>query len=859
MSDWDKLGISPINDKEYIFKALKESVHELNFEDDLPQAFQYLKTYHSLIKKVERTTAELNKLAEGKAENEDNVILYLDSDRIYDTPTALIARFKEVYENPAIRFNKLVWKSAIANAVQHSTQSLSFYCMPIIKFLSSHYILKSDVLTELIKAFPFHEEFMSSAWREVTLLKYPELGAVEVLLTSGHSEIEIYIEVLKDAPLTLAEKDIVIRYLIEADEHVKKRTYQQAFKSLATRIPDNKRVPVVWHKMVNIAFMAAYRYHQENAKEIFFNTLNYALEFYPEDAHLLYMKVLGGYEEAQDYQIVKSSIIEAIKICPSYQKLYYLLGKTYLQLKQYSQALDVFRTLQKMDALNGEYIVYTAVSFRHFITNQLQDGSIKKDKTYYLNIIHQMIDQHLFEEINELQLETTTDNDIQALLIFSTAYEQYILTGQKDFTALEQVLTLTEDAKIIFRAFENYLENMLTWEEIASREGMIRRFYNGFPESDVATYHMGKYFHAIHDFKMAYDYYLKALEINPDNLDVYFSISQACESLKYYDLAVKYIAVYMQYSRYHISPVKIMAFCSFQVEEYYQSYTNYKWLFSLVNPSEITTNQLLFCVSALYNYIKFDKAIEGDSHYKRTFVKDELENFESYKKPDGFYEDAEGHDTLYWLAMLCKHVELDEEGLEYVRQIETLGSLPAEWIIKDITEYKLHCMRSLGLHQELIDWLEDDVEEEIQTEINDTELALKSFYIAFAYEGLDNIEKEFEWKLKTAFYYASMDDAESKEAHRLEWLESFTVNIVNRFESIFEREKTIEAGKAYFKIQKEPHFRHAMVAHYMAVAYEALNDKENSLKYHQICVDYNQLFPGYFEDLAEISQLIIEN
>lgn len=861
MNDWDNPGISPINNKDYILKALKESVSELRFEEDLPQFFQYLKTYHSLIKKAERTTTELEGLSDAKLEtkSEDNVILFLDADRTYSTPTELVARFKEIYDNPALRFNRLVWKSAIANAMQHSFNGLSYYCIPIIHFLKTHYILKSEVLTELLKAFPFEEEFSSSEWEEITLKEHPELRAVEVLLKRGHSEIEIFIEVVKDSPLTLPEKDLTIRYLIEAHDLIKKRNLQEAFQSLATRIPDNKKVPVIWHKMINIAFMAAYRYKHEHAEHIFKNVMEYALEFFPEDSHLLYMRALSDFESETDCHLVKSRIVEAIKIHPTAEKLYYLLGRTCLQLEQYGQALEIFRELQKMDALNGEYTVYSAVAFRYFIKNQLNDNSIEKNKAFYLTIIHQLLDQHLFDEINELHFEIATDDDVQALLIFAKAYETYIISGQKDFDALEKALELTKDKAITFRIKEYFLDNMQTWDEIASRESMIRSFYEEFAERDINTYHMGKYFHAITDYKTAYDYYLKALEINPDNLEIYFSISQVCENLKLYDLAVKYISVYLQYSRYNIASVKIMAFSSFQLENYNQAFTNYKWLFSLMDQRKITPNQLLFCVCSLYNYIKFDKAIEGDYQYKKTFVKDELENLESYLKPEGFYESTDGHETLYWLTMLCKHVELDEEGLDYVKQIEALGHLPAQWIIDEIADCRLHYMRSLGLHQELIDWLEDDIEEKIRTEKNDNHVALKSFYIAFAYEGLDNIEKEFQWKMNTAYYYASMDDAHSKEASRKEWLETFTVNIVNRFESVFEREKTIEAGKAYFEIQKEPHFRHAMVAHYMAVAYEALNDKENSLKYHQICLDYNQFFPGYFEDLAEISQLIVKN
>ncbi|WP_375578523.1 hypothetical protein ABWH96_16050 [Marivirga tractuosa] len=858
VNDWERLGITPVNNKEYIFKALRESVKEANFESDLEQVFKYLETYKSLVTKVDRTTSELDKLTSQKKDSSDEneVIMFLDAESIYSTPEQLVERFKEIYQNPALRFNKLIWKSAIANAKTHSEVELNVFCLPIIKFLNYHFAVKSDVLGEIRKAFPFLNYFNSNEWKEVLEVQ-AEFKKIETFLKVGHSDIELYVECLKEEPLTLAEKDLLIKHLITADDILKKGKIKEAYILLANEIPDDKKPAFVWRKMLNIVFRAGVEYRQEGALSIFINTLNASLSYYPEDRELLYIRALYFFKAESNLLKVQEQLINTLKIIPNYEKVYYLLARIYLELKKYDEALIIFRNLQKTDPLNGAYIVYTASTFRHYIAKRLNDSNVVRDKGFYLDMLNQLISLDLFEEINELKAEIPLYPDLEALLLFSEALEKYSSSGEKDFEKLDHALSLTANREIVFKIKKHYLDNMLTWDEIASKREAIMTFHEEFPESWLSIYHKGKYFYAVGEFQHAYDCYKQAFELNADATYIYYSMAQACQRLQRYEEAVEYISLDMQKSRYSISSAKILAICCFRMGNYSRAFTEYKWLFSIIPPKDIIKDHLYYYACSLYNYINQLEASQTNVKYKTTLLKDGLDLFEELPKPKDFYTSYLGSETLHWLTSLCRSLHLNTEGLHYTRQILVHCSYVKEWIHEEATDFELYFMRELGMNQEIIEKLLDKTTKSMEEDTNNSSLALRSFYIAFAYDGLGDLENELKWKTKTAYYYANMEGEEYRTETQLEWLENFTVNIVNRFEGIFEHKKTIEAGKVYFDIQKTPHFRYTMVAYYMAIAYEAIGNKEKSLQYHQKVIEYDKQFPDVFADFAEISRLIL--
>lgn len=859
VNDWEKLGITPVNDKEYIYQALLESVREANFETDLEQVFKYIDTYNSLIARVDRNASEIEKVTLQKKSlaTDDEMIIFFDSESVYATPEQLVMRFEEIYANSAWRFNMLIWKSAIANAKTHGEDELTSYCLPLMRFFTDHYVIKSDVIEELRSVFPFYKLFNSKEWNKEIRVLNPELNKVAVFLMKPHVEVDLYIDCLKDENLSLLEMDLLIKELFNADIALNSGQMQQAFSLLSNQIPDEKKPAFVWRKMLNIVFRAAFEYRHEGTIDIFASTLDTALSFFPKSSELLYMQALYVFKAESNLLEVQKQLIAILKIIPSSEKCYYLLAKNYLQQNKFEEALHIFQRLQKLDPLNGAYIVYTATSFRYYITNRLNDSSFVRDEKFYFDILQQLIELNLFDEIREIAAEMPLTPDLEAILLFSQALEQYGLTWEKDFDKLEQALALTENKEIVFRVKKLYLSDMDTWTEIASRKDLIASFYEEFPDKWISVYHKARYFYSITDYQSAYEYYLKAIELDADSAFIYFSMAQVCERLERYEEAVKYISIDMQKSRYRVESSKIMAICCYRVGDYSRALKEYKWLFSLMPPKDICTDHLYYYVCSLYNYLDSIEGFQGSVQYKTTELKAGLELFESLPKPENFYNTYNGSEALFWLSKLCKLLGLNEEGLYYARQILSSCTQVEDRVRDEAVGFELAFMRTLKLNQELIDTLLTKTTEGMEKDPNNPVLALHSFYIAFAFEGLGDLDNELKWKLKTAYYYADMDVAEYKTDTQLEWLETFTISIVNRFERIFEHEKTICAAKAYFNIQKAPHFRYIMVSYYMAIAYEALGDKQMSLQYHQKVVEYEKQFPGYFNEYTEISRLIL--
>ncbi len=845
MTEQQFLGLSDNYGKKELKDAFLKKVSELDFEIDIEAIFNCIQSYQRLHQQTEVSTQDSLFTIPYSEEETDSG--YED---LYDSPEKLIARFTDLYENTATRFNKSLWKSAMEHPVNYDSENLAAYCQPVADFLSKHPFLKSNILRLIAETFPFNKFFPDpkEAQNEDFWKAY---GYAYNLLQKGNTEFDLYADLLNTGQYTSDQLDDMFHRISYSSAYYRREQYAQAFNVLSEGIPANGKPLLIWQRELNILYKAAVVAKTEGLDGHFINTLNNALAAFPHDEHLLYMRVRFLFHRYEP-QKFKEEIIATLKRIPEHPQCLFLLGKCYMQLGIARAALIIFENLKKLYPLHMEYVTAAALASRRYIDFCIREHDPKDNSTqYYIHMIGNLIELNLFDEVAAFAADAPKeDADIAALLLYSKCAETSFFHGQKDKGLLMEALKIAGDREIIRKIKALYLKDLPDWSDIKAEKEFIREYYQAYPQDAMANYHMGMSYYAEADYEEAFQYMLKAKSINPSDTEIYYNLARAAAMTRRYTEAVEHINVYLLYNKYHLGANELHCDWLYTLKEYGKAHTSAKWILSLCNTPDFRPKYFFYFTTALAMHLN---SIEPEKH-NQNYIADMLDLYDRYPKPATFWSDDYGSKSMYWAASICSRAGKHEKCVEYL-----------QCILKNVKEYKWPLMEeclfellpeslhALYWHEELIKSLEEPTRALLAQKHYNPAASIPSYYIARAYDGMGMLDKKMEWVQNCAYCYMQSENPP------IDWIENL---LIENFDLCLEYNipsGAIVIGASYIEIINPPNVNCSWVAYQMGNICSAKGEEKEAIEYYQACISFGQLFPDSNQEEVKAAQQLLNS
>ncbi|GGF21402.1 tetratricopeptide repeat protein [Flavobacterium limi] len=841
MTDQQFLGVNTVSDKTEIKNALINKISDLDFEIDIEKIFNYIHCSQRLIKNTDSIATD----DEIVITDEYREIIKDFNAEDYGTPEGLIRYFEILYDNPATRFNKFLWKAVLDSLKAFRGNELENYLQPAADFLNAKPFLKSDVLFLIDDTFPFGF-FFPKTKNEENKEFWQQYGFVHHLLSAGNLELDLHADVINTGQFSGSQLDDIYKRLMNSSNYYRNNLLPQAFNALSDGLPAEIKPLLIWQRELNILYKAVFVEKVENITDIFQNTLHSALTAFPDDEQLLYIraKFFSHFYEPEQF---KEKIIETLKLIPNHAKCLFLLGKCYLQLESPRAALIIFENLKKINPLNMQYVTSAAIASRKYIDFCISEHDPKDNhKQYYVNIISTLIEKEMFDEVRVFADEAPKqDGDIRALLLYSNDVETFLVTGEKNKEELIEALSLTKDKEIIRKIKEHYLHDLLYFSEIQSEKDFIFEYYRENPNDSMANYQMGMFYFADNNHEKAYDFLLKAKEINPDKISNYYNLARVTSILGIHSEALEYANIYLLYNKYNVIVNEIYCDCTYSLQQYRNAHNGAKWLLSICRNNEFDPKYFFYFTTSLSYYM--DK-IETE-HHNAAYVNDMLELYDKYPKPDSFWTNDNGSRSMYWAANLCYKTGNYDKGLDYLQCIlENVKEY--NWPLLEKCKFQLlpECLHGLQQYEKLIHLLEMPTLEVLQKQPDDPSVRLSCFYISYAYSVQGNDEKKMQWALSCIKCYLQMDNPP------VDWLAN---NLLVNFQACLEKNMKsylVAFGTIYLDFIKTPQPGHVWLTHHFANFYLEEGNQYEALKYHKMCIEFGWMFPDEWKELIDNSQ-----
>lgn len=827
MTDQQFLGVNSLSGTKEIQDALIKKISDLDFEIDIESIFNYIHCSQRLIQKTNTTTTADEIVI---TDQYREVIKDFRTEEGYNTPEKLVQHFEILYDNPSTRFDKLLWRSALESLNRYDREHLETYIKPVIDFLKERPFLKSDVLELITDKLRLQKFFFitdlnendEAFWQQYKLVK-------NLVFETGNLILDLHAEEINTGQFNTIQLDDIYNRLMISTQYSRQNRLPEAFNVLTDRIPAAIKPLLLWQRELNILYKAVVVEKNENISELFVSTINNALTAFPDDEHLLYMRVkyLFHFYTPEEF---REDIITTLKKIPNHQKCLFLLGKCYMKLGVARAALIIFENLKKLNPLNMQYVTAAALASRKYIDFCISEHDPKEnDKQYYITMITTLIEKEMFEEVAVFAAEAPEeDPDIKALLIFSKDVEEYIITGQKNKGELVRALSYAKDKEIIRKIKEHYLKDLPNWSELRAEKDFIINYYKEYPNNSNANYQMGMLYYAETDYEKAYDYLLKAKEIDPSNIDNYYNLARVTSLVEIHSEAMEYVSVYLQYNRYNVVANEVYCDCVYEMKDYLGAHLTAKWLLSLCRSHEFIPKYFFYFTAGLSFHIdKFEK-----ENLNLDYLNDMLDFYDHYPKPATFWTNDNGSKSMYWAATICYKTGNYERGVKY---LETILQNVKEynWELRENCLFKLlpECLYGLQKFEKLIQTVEIPTLELLQQKPYDPLAAVPSLYISLSYSELGNNEAKMQWALNCANCYM-------KRSHPpIDWIDEY---LLKNFLACIElqlHEHAILLGKAYIEFIKKIKDEHIWLTHNLANSYFALDKKEEALQYHRMCIE----------------------
>lgn len=832
MSDWQFLSIPPGSDRKTMTTALINKVAGLDFEIDIKQILQYVKTYHRL----------LHKTAEDQSFHQHLAALPDITGESCTTPEALIARFEHIYDTPAIRFDTVYWQMALDNAKKHTKQREPF-CAPVADFLRYHPFIKSEVLKMMANTFPF-QSFFPDPREEDPSGFWDKYGLVYELLRRGNLELDLFAEEINDGSYTSSELDDIYNRLIHSARFYRQEKYPQAFNLLAEGFSSPERKPLLcWQRELNVLYKAYVVEGETQLKELFGNVLNAALKAFPDDEQLLILRIRFLQTFLTPDQC-KGEIIATLKVIPYSAGVFHLLGQCYTALGLYQAALLIFEALKEIEPLNLKNIVAHASTIRKYADFRMNAPEDTKDIIHYLKTIKELIGFNMYDEAHELIEEAPRDHpDIKALTFYAEALEKYHFSGEKDKELLQKADSFVQDKDIIRMIYELYLHDVNVWEPYSDEMKVAFRFYHEFPEDLMANYRLGLYYFDKNEHDNAYKYLLQAHKIDPSHIQHYYILARAAADVGKMDEALEYIHVFRQYHKYSIDATMYDCYWSFVKKDYYHAHVSGKWLLSLCNQKDRIAYYFFYLTVPLALHLDSDDFVNiHDNPYIVSYINGVLDLYDSYPKPDDLWEEDNGTKSMYWAGRLAYMIHDYERGVGYLQTLKRHAKRYRWQLDQESNEEWLPFgLKMLGRYEEVLDVLVPRAKALLELKANHPQVVNMASDITYSYRALGRIDEEIYWSVQAAYCLAADNDPDPQQ---IEMYLSGIFGICSTDEQY--RNHLIPVGKAYLDLVSEEGQFYIWVTHQMGLAYEREEKPDEALYYHQKCLHYAGAFPDHY-------------
>lgn len=686
MLDWKILNIEETMNKAQVYEALKNILHKAQFKDDLEYIFKCIEAYKNIAGYIDRN--DENKIITYEWENikilhRNNVDVENLNFIEDDSPITLIEKFTEIYSNRKLRFNFYAWKSVLESLFINEI-NISEYQMPIINFIAENPYLKSDVLDELSKRFELYDFLASDQWHEM-MPEDSKYAFATSILSGGQFNLDLFVETIPADNYSINHIDFFYYRLQQSLYFVRSQKYIEAYNVLADIKMDGAPVALIQRKL-NILYEAIIKENDETVKfKIFPSQIEEALSIHPNDEHLLYLKAsyihkFGDLNNGTEY------IIKILRDNPTHYKVFSVLGKQYLKLKEFKAANLIFKKLSSELPLNLELTAYAAKAAKLNMDMRRNNPNVEKNYIYYRDLIHDLLDYNLYSEITELIQKLKKDDSYDALLLF-VKYNEAVFYGQDTQNYLEEAIRIATDPDTKLRACQKKLL-LLNVDNYEEHSEFIKKCYQDFPEDAIVNYAFGEYLSFIDEnYEAAIKCYDKALKLNPQLNVVHFAKGRSADSFGQHEMAIEHLLIYSKYLRYNPYVFKLLANSYLELEKYSESFDCIKWSCSLENRNAVPSSSQLDYIYSLF--MLCDKSEDLDFEFMKNIVIPEaMAFFESFNKKPLYENSTNGMDCYYFIARVYNLIHDYKKSLNALQSAIDIANANNVSIIARILKLK---------------------------------------------------------------------------------------------------------------------------------------------------------------------------
>ncbi|MEH0152831.1 tetratricopeptide repeat protein [Limibacter armeniacum] len=816
-------------DKTAVLQSLKQEIQTVEPDNHIHEFLSLLDQYRLTIKEL---TLE-STVVKPKAPT--------PNDALIQTPQQLIARFTEIYDCLDTRFDLCVWQAAVKSLKENTNTGLQVFCIHIIEFLLDHCYLTSDTFQLLNHSFPFDSLFETSEWNELEKNTEKSYAFVKSILNKGNFEQDLLIETIPVERYVSEQFDAYLATILHSSGLLRNGQNQQALQVLSS-IPAENRPLVVWQRIIQVFYKASMLEGNERAKEIFPQFMDNALAYFPNDDHLLYLQ--GAFRlETRPTQESKTVLITLLKKHPQQDKLLFLLGRCYLNLKQYENAYAIFKRLVEIYPINLEYVSFSTLALDGVLSQPiLVDHHLDLKGNYIKRMLLQL--ELYIHDLIEVPEELEKDPDIEALKMYADLQDDQQDKGLD--ISLTNALHITQDKNVKLFLFNKLMDCYPNFDDILGVKDLILSFLEAYPNEFPTVYAAAGLYYAQGNYEEAYDFYDRASQLNPQHIYTFQGMARSALHMEEYDKAIAASRVFQYERKYDRSGYYCMGKSYYNMGVYDKAYECFKWMVQLVRPQPSPHDQYVF-VASLSKYLS-----QLDEEGRKAF-EHEIENaislFESLGKDEDFDESNEGRWAYLHTAMLCEYVAMHENGLETVNHTISLWQQDNISIPIEAASLKARLLGSLFRFEEAKDFLNTHLEY-LQQEPVDKEQIEEIIQMLNHINEQQEEDSELSRKLRVLMQKSDADPAEWRHVY---------VQLMYKAMMGKEHKVMIKAGLHYFSHYLSSDPDDIFMAFWTGNTYKELGDWETAKPYFERCLAMGELFPGESPNLVTMAGMTLRS
>ncbi len=815
-------------------REFREKVMALDFDQDIAQYLKVLEEYQS-IEQPEKPTAVEEKSVEVPAEG------------VYQTPEQLVARFAEIYSQTETCYQFAYWESALKSVKENSTVEGIMFCKPIYDFLFDHSLIKTEVFRLISQSFPFNDFHRTDLWKEM-IAHSENYVYIENLLARGNFGLDLISDAMPIEQYDRAQLDEILPNLLYSSRLVRNEDYINAFKVLS-RINKDIMPVVGWQRMLNILYKASVKQGQTDPRDIFLSVMDDALIRYPRDEHLLYLR--GAFLMAfHPVEETKAFLIQNLKHNPLHFKSLYLLGKCYLELKEFAVAHTIFGKLNSVNPQNLTYSAYQAVALHGMVNQPVQADTKEEELAGYKVRMMQLLDLKVYD-MPEFPAEFAGDVDIKALGVYAYSASRQFYQGGLEPTYLprdlKMALQLAKDPEVRLFIIKGLLACYPNFDDLVNNKETVLQFVEEFPDADSTNFALAGLLYAEEKFEQALTYYERVRDLNPAHTFSYLGIARCAEKLEDYPKAIEASGVFQHARKYDGRGFDIMGTCYYNMGNYRKAYENFQWMVQLRKPSG---RDQFILLASLGNLVDELDGKDFQSGWLMEHVEEGLDLFDSFERTAEFQEYVNAPWVFLRGAKLCEFLGRHEQGLEYINQAFELLYAKGMNNLLEVALVRGRLMNALGHYGHAKEFLSNYISFLEREDTDEQELESFRTLLVEVEKGLADADNEYLQDLSVLVERAT-EEPETWQPVFVQLMRKAMMGQANT--------EMVAIGGRYFEFYPTPVPDHVFMGFWTGKAHFQLEEVEKSMGYFQKCLEWGESFPQPYYNLLTMAGNYIRN